>query len=88
MKFKAKDGEISELEIDGKAIPKEDFGKYRNFTENFLASLPMPPPPPSAPPSGGWNLPTPLTPPPSDWNVLPQPAPPVPPLYFKKTKDA
>ena len=103
VKLKAKDGEISALEIDGKAVPKEDFDKYRDFTEGLIANLPVPPPPPPSPPSGNWNVPTPPNPPSRGWNVptpptppMPPsppnfpvpPVPPVPPLALKKLKDA
>lgn len=94
VKLKAKDGKITELEVDGKTIPQEDFGKYEDLTDDILANLPAPPPPapsngwhvpsppmppsPPSPPSNGWNMPTPPIP----------PTPPVPPMYLKKSKDS
>ena len=99
VKLEAKDGKITELQVDGKVIPQEDFGKYQDLTDDILSNLPVPPVPPMppAPPSNGWNVPsppmppTPPSPPSNGWNmpVPPMPpTPPVPPMYMRKSKDA
>jgi bla regulator protein blaR1 len=96
VKLEANDGKIIGLEVDGKSIPKEDFEKYRDLTDDILSNVPTPPMPPS-PPSVGWDFPmppappAPPAPPTRGWNIpMPPvpPVPPVPPLYFKKSKDA
>ena len=99
VKLEAKDGKITELQVDGKVIPQADFGKYQDLTDDILSNLPVPPVPPMppAPPSNGWNVPsppmppTPPSPPSNGWNIpvppMP-PTPPVPPMYMRKSKDA
>jgi len=43
-------GEITHLNVNGKVIPKEEFGKYTEFLEKRDAIYPPPPPPPPVPP--------------------------------------
>ncbi len=42
-------GEITHLNVNGKEIPKEQFGEYREFLEKKDAFLPIPPTPPVPP---------------------------------------
>ena len=95
VKLQANEGKITELEVDGKSIPKEDFEKYRDLTDDILASLPTPPTPPMPPAPPTWATPPtppmPPTPPTGNWNfpVPPvPPTPPAPPMKLRKFKDA
>jgi bla regulator protein blaR1 len=98
VKLEAKEGKITELEVDGKSIPKEEFDKYRDLTDDIFANLPTPPVPPTPPMPPTWaTSPTPPTPPtpPSGNRRFPvpptppmPPAPPAPPVTLRKFKDA
>ena len=83
VEMRMKDGEITNLKIDGKDIPKEDFEKYADETDELMNNLPVPPPPPMPPmPPTPPTFGAPPTPP------MP-PMPPFPPrLGIKKEKDA
>lgn len=88
VEMKMKDGEIMQLKINGQEIPKSDFNKYEDVTDDLIYNVPTPPTPP-APPSA----PTPPTPPtpPSFFDAPTPPAPPTPParprLGIIKDKD-
>ena len=98
VEMKMKDGEITNLKIDGKDIPKEDFDKYEEVTEDLMTNLPVPPAPPTPP---AFNAPpappapptppafgTPPTPPAPPMPPTP-PTPPTPPRWgIRKEKDA
>ena len=77
VELKAQDGNIISLKIDGKDIPKEDFEKYEDVTDDLLYGLPPAPPPPPA-----FNVPVPPSPPsPPSFNVPSPPTPPNPPSF-------
>ena len=95
VEMKMKDGEITNLKIDGKDIPKEDFDKYEDVTEDLMTNLPTPPAPPTPP---NFNAPPapPAPPTPPAFGTPPTPpAPPMPPTPptpprwgIRKEKDA
>jgi beta-lactamase regulating signal transducer with metallopeptidase domain len=64
VEMKVENGKIQNLKIDGKDIPKEDFAKYEDLTDEVLYGLPTPPIPPMPP------MP----------NVIMPPMPPMPPI--------
>ena len=99
VEMKMKDGEITNLKIDGKDISKEDFDKYGDVTEDLMTNLPAPPTPPMLPAPPAFNAPpAPPTPPafgtPPTTPVPPPmpptpPTPPTPPRWgIRKEKDA
>ncbi len=92
VEMRMKDGEITNLKIDGKDIPKEDFEKYADETDELMNNLPVPPMPP-APPTFGAPPSPPMPPTPPTFGTPPTPPmPPMPPapprLGIKKEKDA
>lgn len=92
VEMRMKDGEITELKIDGKDIPKEDFGKYAEETEELIYNLPAPPAPPAPPTMPGVPAPPAPPAPPAIPGMPTPPAPPAPPAHkrlgIKKEKDA
>ncbi len=84
VEMKVEDGNITELKIDGKDIPKQDFDKYEDVTDGLLYGLPPTPPmPPAAPmPPSPFAAPMPPTPP------TPPTAPTFPRTTLKKEKDS
>ena len=83
VEMKMKDGEIIKLKIDGKDIPKEDFDKYGDVTEDLMDNLPVPPAPPAppTPPSPpSFNTPPAPPPPPTPPAFETPPTPPAPPM--------
>ena len=98
VEMKMKDGEITNLKIDGKDIPKEDFDKYEEVTEDLMTNLPVPPAPPAPPTPPNFNTPPapPAPPTPPAFGTPPTPpAPPMPPTPpapprwgIRKEKDA
>ena len=87
VEMKVEDGNIMQLKIDGKDIPKADFEKYEDVTDGILyGQPPVPPTPPSAP-----TAPMPPTPP-AFMNAPTPPMPPTPPTFprttLKKEKDS
>ncbi|MCB0551904.1 MAG: M56 family metallopeptidase, partial [Phaeodactylibacter sp.] len=67
------DRQIVELNIDGQAIPKEEFSQYEGMVEEMLNAVPPPPPPPAPPAPPAFPAPPAPPAPPSP------PAPPAPP---------
>ncbi len=86
VEMKVEDGNITQLKIDGKDIPKEDFDKYEDVTDGLLYGMPTPPVPPTPPtapmPPTPFGAPMPPT----------APTPPTPPAFprttLKKEKDS
>ena len=76
VEMKMKDGEIIQLKIDGQEIPKSDFHKYEDVTDDLIYNSPTPPAPPTPP-----SAPAPPMPPtpPSFFDAPTPPAPPTPP---------
>jgi len=70
-KIKMQNGDITYLKIDGKVIPKSEYGEYKEEVEAIRNAVPPPPPP--APPVPHRNL---------QEEVLAPPAPPVPFLHL------
>ncbi|MEZ4987940.1 MAG: hypothetical protein R2795_23405, partial [Saprospiraceae bacterium] len=66
-------GEIRELKVNGRLIPKEEHGQYDARIAELMREVPPPPPPPPAP--RATNAPMPPPPPPAPG----APAPPAPP---------
>ena len=83
VEMKVEDGNITQLKIDGKDIPKEDFDKYEDVTDGLLYGMPVPPIAPMPPTPFG--APVPPMPPTA-------PTPPTPPAFprttLKKEKDS
>ncbi|MBL7815731.1 MAG: M48 family metalloprotease [Saprospiraceae bacterium] len=86
VELKVENGNITQLKIDGKDIPKEDYDKYEDLTDDLLYGMPTPPTPPTPP-----MPPTPPTP----FSAPLPPTPPVPPVApfgsrtsLKKEKDS
>ena len=86
VEMKVEDGNITQLKIDGKDIPKEDFDKYEDVTDGLLYGLPpTPPTPPTAPmPPSPFAAPMPPIPPTAPL----APMPPFPGTTMKKEKDS
>ncbi len=82
VEMKVEDGNITQLKIDGKDIPKEDFDKYEDVTDGLLYGMPTPPVPPTPPtapmPPTLFSSPMPPMPPTA-------PMPPTPPAFPKTT---
>ncbi len=85
------ENKITELKIDGKLIPEEDYPSYENQVADLLENLPPPPPAPPIPPSPTAmpNLPAPPAPPTGiDAGAIPAPpAPPAPPAAPRMNKN-
>lgn len=86
VEMKVEDGNITQLKIDGKDIPKEDFDKYEDVTDGLLYGMPTPPVPPTPPTA-------PMPPTPFGASMPPTaPTPPTPPAFprttLKKEKDS
>ena len=95
VEMKMKDGEITNLKIDGKDIPKEDFDKYEEVTEDLMTNLPVPPAPPAPPTPPNFNTPPAPPAPPTPPAFGTPPTPPMPPTPLapprwgiRKEKDA
>jgi len=69
VKVKIEDGVITNLNLDGKKIPKEEYENYEEYISNLIQDIPAPPAPPTPP--------TPPTPPVPAVPSAP-PAPPAP----------
>jgi beta-lactamase regulating signal transducer with metallopeptidase domain len=79
VEMKVENGNITELKIDGKDIPKEDFGKYEDVTDDILYGIATPPVPPT-PPMPPMAPTAPMPPMPPSFNAPTPPTPPTPPI--------
>ena len=94
VEMKVENGNITELKIDGKDIPKEDFGQYEDVTDDILYGIATPPVPPT-PPTAPMPPTSPMPPMPPSFSAPTPPIPPTPPTppafprtTLKKEKDS